>query len=366
MEERQERSGRQKNILMVCSDLSQVKGGMVSVVKNLLGYGNWEEFSICYIAAHVEGNAVRKLLFFAAACIKVFFSLLFRRADLLHLHVSERGSFYRKAVLLNMAKAFHVPVILHHHGAEFQSFYEGLTDRKKEYVRQILEKADCNIVLSGERERELLKKAAGARCAVIFNAVDVPEANPYHGGDAVVTLGRLGERKGTYDLIQAVRELDSKLPPDIRFWLCGDGETERVETAAKEAGIMHRIAYIGWSHGEEKRKLLSHAVCHVLPSYREVMPMSILETMAGGIPNISTDVGSIPDVISHGENGFLVRPGDIESLKEDIYLLCTDRKRREEISRNAYETAKRQFSLEAGCQRIKELYRQCIGNGFAG
>ena len=77
MEERQERSGRQKNILMVCSDLSQVKGGMVSVVKNLLGYGNWEEFSICYIAAHVEGNAVRKLLFFAAACIKVFFLCCF-------------------------------------------------------------------------------------------------------------------------------------------------------------------------------------------------------------------------------------------------------------------------------------------------
>ena len=68
---------------------------------------------------------------------------------------------------------------------------------------------------------------------------------------------------------------------------------------------------------------------HVLPSYREGLPMSILETMGQGIPNISTRIASIPEVIQDGENGFLITLGDVEALQNRILkLVSEDRLRR--------------------------------------
>lgn len=88
--------------------------------------------------------------------------------------------------------------------------------------------------------------------------------------------------------------------------------------------------------------------------------MSILETMAMGIPNISTGIASIPEVIEHGVNGYLIAPGDRKGLTELITKLCLDRELRMEMSRMAYQTVKEKFSIPVCCENIKELYRKVL------
>lgn len=355
-------SKREKiSIVMCCSDLKRVKGGMATLVSNLLACEDWGNYRITYIPTHIEQNKICKTFYFGAAYLRILFLLGSGKADLLHLHVSERGSFYRKAFLTRLAKKFGKPVILHHHGADFQQFYDSLSDKKKAYVTRILEMADQNLILSAGLEKEFLEKAPNARVTVLNNAVAVPEENRYQsGGNLIVTLGRLGERKGTYDLLAALAGIREELPADIRLCLCGDGETEAVKGWVKKLGLEDRIERIGWISGEEKEQILKKAVCHILPSYREVLPMSILETMALGIPNIATNIAAVPDLIENGVQGYLVEPGDIEAISRALLRLCSSEVLCRNMSSQAYRLMKQKFSVPVCCKRLCRIYEEVL------
>lgn len=356
MGNRKESSGT-IHVLMCCSDLSRVKGGMVTVVKNLLSFRGWEKSRITYIPTHIEHNKPVKAAYFGAAYGKVLAKLLFGKVDLVHLHVSERGSVYRKAALLKLAKAFGKPVILHHHGADFDPFFRALSEKDKAFVVKFLEAADTNVVLSELIRQEFLERAPNADYTVLYNAVPVPEANAYDPDRRlIVTLGRLGQRKGTYDLLQALRDLDRELPEEIQVCLCGDGEVENVQQVIQEYGLQHRIAHVGWVAGAQKTQIVEQAMCHVLPSYREGLPMAILETMSLGIPNITTRIASIPEVIDSGVHGILVEPGDVEALKEALRKVCCDREVRKRMSGEAYRQIRENFSVDAAGRKLEEIY----------
>ena len=348
-------------VLMCCSDLERVKGGMVSVVKNLLSFPDWKNCRITYVPTHIEASKPAKAAYFAAAYLRVLMRLVFTKVDLLHLHVSERGSVYRKAALLKLAKALGKPVVLHHHGADFDPFFRTLAKKDQVFVIRFLEAADTNVVLSELIRQEFLERAPKAAYTVLHNAVPVPGSNLYDPDRAyLVTLGRLGERKGTYDLLKALRDLEPELPEKLQVCLCGDGEVDAVREVVKKYGLEHRIAHIGWAAGEQKQQILKNAMCHVLPSYREGLPMAILETMSLGIPNISTNIASIPEVIDSGVHGLLIEPGDIQQLKQALRRICGSRETRGRMSEESFRLIRERFSAEACAQKLEGIYRRVL------
>ena len=127
-----------EKVLMCCSELS-VKGGMVSVVKNYLNYPDWDNYEIVYIPTHTEKNKIIVAAYFAIAYIKILCTVLTKNIKIAHLHTAERGSFFRKAILVRTLKKLGVKTIMHHHAAEFEEFYAQLSDSKKEYVKETLE-----------------------------------------------------------------------------------------------------------------------------------------------------------------------------------------------------------------------------------
>lgn len=360
MEKRNKTSGSIQ-VLMCCSDLSRVKGGMVTVAKNLLSFPGWEKSRITYIPTHIEHNKLVKAAYFAVAYARILARLFFGEVDLVYLHVSERGSVYRKALLLKLAKTFGKAVILHHHGADFDPFFRELSEKDKEFVVKFLEAADTNVVLSELIRQDFLMRAPNADYTVLHNAVCVPEKNCYHPDNhLIVTFGRLGERKGTYDLLKALRDLDPELPKEIQVCLCGDGEVDKVRAVIEEYGLQRRIAHVGWAAGETKTAIAEKALCHVLPSYREGLPMAILETMSLGIPNIATGIASIPEVIEDGVHGILIDPGDVEALKEALRKICFDREARQRISREAYRQIRENFSVDAAGRKLEGIYERVL------
>jgi len=237
-------------VLMCCSDLKRVKGGMVTMVTNLLESDGFEGCEISYIPTHIEGNTAAKIAYFAVAYAKIFCKLLGGGADILHLHVSEKGSIYRKQSLLKLAHLFGKKVVLHHHGADFNVSYQNLSEKARKFVVRFIEEADMNLVLSEGVMEDFRAKAPGAKYTVVRNAVRVSEQNPYTGDETlIVTMGRLGERKGTYDLLTALREIAPQLPEDIKFCLCGDGEVDRIKDLVAEYGLSERVEHIGWVAG---------------------------------------------------------------------------------------------------------------------
>jgi glycosyltransferase involved in cell wall biosynthesis len=203
-----------------------------------------------------------------------------------------------------------------------------------------------------------LQKAPLAKVLVLYNAVKVYSKNRYSiDAKNILFLGRLGKRKGAYDFITAIKKLDSTICPDIKFFLCGDGDIDIVKEKIGQLKLSHRVGRVGWVSGEEKNTILAQTMINVLPSYNEGLPMTILETMLYGIPNISTNIASIPEVIKDGVNGFLISPGDIDSLVCKIKELIDDRKLRQKFSVNSYDLVNNSFSLEHNVGQLKECYR---------
>lgn len=347
-----------RNVLMCCSDLSY-KGGMVTVVNNYLNVAQWHDVRFFFVPTHRQAGKVGLAWQFAKGTARA--ALLSRKVDVAHLHVAERGSFVRKGLLVKLLHALNVPVVLHHHGAEFEPWYQGCSPRMKRWINSVLSSAEMNIVLSRRLLPMISSKAPDARVMALYNAVATFPENRYDADrKEVLFLGRLGERKGVYLLLEAIRNLDAELPGDIRFNLCGDGEVEQVRQRAESMGIAHRIGHIGWTAGELKEQILNRTVVNVLPSYNEGLPMTILETMARGIPNLSTRVASIPEVIEDGVTGLLMEPGNVEQLTDKLRKLLTDLELRLKISENSYNLINERFSLDSSVKQLTELYNELI------
>lgn len=345
-----------KNIIMCCSTLN-TKGGMVSVTKNYLNCKNWGDYCIVFRPTHFDTNKWIVMLYFGIQFLKIWWTVLVKKISIAHLHTAERGSFWRKSFLLNFFHRHGIKVILHHHSAEFDDFYLKSSKKQKERICKSLADADVNIVLSERLVSMIKDKAPNAKVDVLYNAVQTFATNPYNvNAKGILFLGRLGKRKGIFDLLDAIKLLDEKIPKYIKFYLCGDGEIDKVKKKIASLDIAHRIAHLGWIDGIEKESILKNIMINVLPSYNEGLPMTILETMARGIPNISTRIASIPEVIKNTENGCLIDPGDVESLATAIETLVNDSALRKKFSKASYELVTNNFSLNSHIKKLKRIY----------
>lgn len=345
----------------MCGSTLDVKGGMTSVVKNYLNYDNWEDTKVTFIATHTSCNRVLLLLFFFTSYLRILLHITFNKIHIAHLHTAEKGSFYRKAFLVQTFKRFGIKIILHHHAAEFEEFYSNSSHQQQNYIARILELSDLNIVLSKRLVSMIHSKAPNARIKVLYNAVNIYKRNTYNNSARnVLFLGRLGKRKGAYDLLSSIKYLDNIIDSDIKFYLCGDGEIEEVKSRAKQMGISHRIAHIGWIDGTQKQDFLKNTMINVLPSYNEGLPMTILETMAYGIPNISTNIASIPEVITNGDTGFMIVPGDVDGLSKSLHKLIDSKELRESISNHSFCLISEHFSLDNNIYKLKKIYKSVI------
>jgi len=94
----------------------------------------------------------------------------------------------------------------------------------------------------------------------------------------------------------------------------------------------------------------------VLPSYAEGMPMSLLEAMAAGIPTVSTAVGSVPEVVSDGVNGFLIAPGDSATLARRLRRLLHDPELASRLGAAARETVRLRFAADSVLAQLERVY----------
>lgn len=125
-----------------------------------------------------------------------------------------------------------------------------------------------------------------AVCETLYNGVDLSRFGEAAGDPAkyrrsFLMLGRLGERKGVYDLIEAMA-LAVRQDPDLTLCLAGDGQVEEVRALVAQRGLENNIEVLGWVGEEEKRRRLEKAATVVLLSYYEGLPLFILEGMAAG------------------------------------------------------------------------------------
>ncbi|MFD5174079.1 glycosyltransferase, partial [Bacillus mycoides] len=185
-------------------------------------------------------------------------------------------------------------------------------------------------------------------------------SNNSEEGIYITTMGVLSQRKGTYDLIEVGAKLKGKIDSKYKFVLAGDGEIEKAQQKISELDLDDLFIIPGWVSDEKKIEDIYHkSVIYVLPSYNEGMPMSVLEAMSYGLPVISTDVGSIPSVVEK-ENGFIIKPGDIDELKNKIIYLLNDNSISNSMSEHNVEKISSKYNVYNSLDHVVALYEKVI------
>jgi glycosyltransferase involved in cell wall biosynthesis len=336
-----------------------VRGGISSVEKLICDYLP-PYVSIRHVPTMEEGSAITKASVFARAVQELRRALESLDPTIVHIHIASRGSTLRKVILAEMVARAGRPLVMHAHGSEFDQFHRKLPAAVRRNVNRTLQRANVFITLSSQWRDFYVEECeiSPSQIVVLPNPVSVPKHVPNRAGRDVVQflhLGRLGERKGGYDLVEAFAGLPEGLRNRGRLVLAGDGDVEGVRKRAEPLGSA--VEVLSWVDARERDRLLTHSDVFALPSRAEGVPMALLEAMAYGLPSITSPVGGIPDVFRGDLDGVLVTPGDIDQIRAAMARYITDEAARLEAGRSA-RTRAGDYDVHVYARRLAEIYQR--------
>jgi len=350
-----------RSVLMVGTDLRSI-GGISTVVRGYIGAGLFDRIDCTYVPTHRSGSHWRKLLVALTGWIRVLVRLHTLDAPLVHIQLSSRASFWRKAVVCLLARLARRPYLLHVHGSEFADFYQECSPAARRIVRAVLAQASLVLALSEAWRATLQQISPPARIEVLMNAVPLPPPEggpgPANRQPTLLFFGEIARHKGVFELARAFGRVADELP-ELRLIYAGTGSgVEATRRLIEQLRLGGRVRFTGWLQAERKRATLAGATVFVLPSYVEGMPMALLEAMSFGLPVIATPVGGVPEIVTHERDGLLVPPGDIDALAAAIARLTSEPELRERLGRAARETVAKRFSLDSAVERLLAIYRR--------
>lgn len=353
-------------VLMVGNHPS-VKGGITSVITQLLNF-DWETRNVKmkFIPTYVEKNSIIKMLFFAFAYIKIWFSILFNKPDVVHIHMSYKGSFHRKYMIHKMCRRHKIPVIIHLHGSEFEKWYYESDEAMQQKIKRLLSESTAFIVLGNKWNDAIKGIEPQTNTIVVSNAVDIPEEMVQWDDELVnvLFLGVLIKRKGVDDLIDAVSALkNNNSLNNMHFIIAGTGKEEQeLKEKSHTLQLDDTVTFAGWIDGERKKDLIRKCQIMVLPSYNEGLPISILEAISYGMPIIATNVGDISTAVTDGESGYLIKPGDVDGLSKALVNISENKERYMKMSEQSRRIAEELFSSNIFFDKIAECYTNARNN----
>lgn len=162
---------------------------------------------------------------------------------------------------------------------------------------------------------------------------------------------RLEDIVHTFNIIQ--EDVKSKL------LLVGDGpEYSNTFQLVEKLGIQDKVLFLGKQ--KNISDLLSIADLNLLMSEKESFGLVLLEAMACEVPCIGTNVGGIPEVIVHGETGFIIELGDVDTAARFTKELLSDNAMLARFSRNSLEHVQKNFHSSIILRQYLDLYKQVL------
>lgn len=348
-----------RNILTIGIAFKPVRGG-VAAVENVYSTF-YKPFNHIATVGSGDDCKARKLLTFVKAYFKFWWWMLFHKEiKVVHVHASSGPSFWRKRMIISLAKMFHKKVVFHCHGGMFPLFYE----RHPRSVAKTVLKCDCVIALSLWWKQWFETAIHHPNVVVIKNVIAQPHIHKIkHEKFTLLFLGLLGQNKGIYDLLDVLSIHKEALKGKAELLIGGNGEVDKVQRIISERGLQTLAKLQGWVSGEKKVKLLNSADAYILPSYHEGVPISILEAESYGLPIISTKVGGIPEIVADGENGILIIPGDQDSLYQAIITLIDNKNIAISMGNKSLAIAEEHLPEHVEKQ-LTDMYNKLTGGGY--
>jgi glycosyltransferase involved in cell wall biosynthesis len=226
----------------------------------------------------------------------------------------------------------------------------------RKYFVKPLNYIDCFIFVSRFTKYKHIEfnSAYKSKAVALFNFI--PDLNLFKNievkGEYLLYYGRLSREKGLETLVEVASSLKMKLK------IAGTGPLYEYYRNK----IYRNIEFLGYKSGEDLWNLVRNSSFIIVPSEcYENNPLTILEAYANGKPVIGARIGGIPEIIEHGNTGFLFEPGDKKQLQAILYEADQlDKGQYEQMSKNARSFANNNFSPDIHYQKLIETYKKVI------
>lgn len=355
-------------VLMVGMHLTKTRGGISTLIAEILKSSLKDDFEFTYIESQAEDFGKFGKAFLAVRAIARFsLNCVSKRPNLIYVHLGSNASLYRESIFIFLAKLFGKKVIAHFHAGDIDNYYPFQRKIGQKFIQTALGLSDCIIAVSKESARQLREITQSQNISVITNAIDISIFNgekklstdvKHDGAVRLLFVGAIGKLKGEKDLIRALAILrDGK--PNLKVSFLGYG-AESLKEYCDELEITDFVEYLGAVSMDERVRFFQQSDIFVLPTYAEAMPMSVIEAMAAGLPVISTQVGGIPELIEDGADGLLFTPGDVNALAEKISFLLNNKDARIRIGNKAKQKAREQMDFRLYVNKLRtRLFAAC-------
>ena len=137
-------------------------------------------------------------------------------------------------------------------------------------------------------------------------------------------------------------------------------ELARLRRLAQELGIASCVRFVPWQEDVWSVYAAADVIVHASTA-PEPFGLVLLEAMAARRPVVATRAGGVVDIVSDGETGLLVEPGDVDALSAAIRRLLEDHELVERLLQHAAERLQDRFTIERNAARVIRLYDQLLG-----
>jgi N-acetyl-alpha-D-glucosaminyl L-malate synthase BshA len=286
--------------------------------------------------------------------------------DLLHCHyaIPHSVSAFLARSMLHPKK---LPVVTTLHGTDIT-----LVGSDRSYLpitRFSIDQSD-GVTAVSQYLKEATINVIGAKndIEVIYNFVNCEEYMPSTNQDfrscfaapkqkIVIHVSNFRPVKRPVDVVEIFAHVQKEIPSILL--MVGDGpERSNAEWVARERGIERKVRFLGKQDNIEE--LISISDLLLLPSETESFGLVALEAMACEVPVVASDVGGLPEVITDGVEGFLVKPGNISRMVERSLSILSSESYRREMGKRGREMAKKRFCSEKIIASYENYYRKVL------
>ncbi|WDL97223.1 N-acetyl-alpha-D-glucosaminyl L-malate synthase BshA [Alicyclobacillus sp. ALC3] len=205
--------------------------------------------------------------------------------------------------------------------------------------------------------------------ACVYNFVDPDVFHPMHrkhlrehvapnGEHVLLHISNFRKVKRIPDVLRVFARVCEQIPSVLL--LAGEGpEWAEARELAKSLNIMDKVHFLG--RQDEVASLFSLADVLLLPSEKESFGLVALEAMASGVPVIGSTAGGIPELVTHGETGYLADVGDVERMAEYTLSILRDEGARARMSAASRARAVSHFHVSSKVAEYERIYESVIG-----
>lgn len=236
---------------------------------------------------------------------------------------------------------------------------------------QIFKQLDVVTSVTATAAKLSTRPGLGKEVIAISSGLDLNRFHPRNSGrelkerfkipDRMILLaaGRLDQEKRVDVILRAMPEIIEKV--DAHLVVVGRGKLlGTLKTLIQNLGITDRVTFTGFIPDEELANIYDLADLFVMAGIAELQSLVTMEAMASGLPVIAADAMALPELVHHGENGFLFPPGDSHALAAAAITILSDEGLRSRMGKKSLEIIQ-EHDIEKVVEKYERLYMQMAG-----